>query len=254
VDWDADGYARLSTPQQAWAQEVLARLHLSGDETVMDLGCGAGLVTEQLVRSVPRGRVVAVDASPAMAQATEARLRGRVEVVVADLRDLTWGGRADVLVSTATLHWVPDHPRLWRRLHGLLRHGGLLAVQYGGAGNIPGVEEAMGELAGRGPFAPYLAPFRSPWTFDSAETAAREVAAAGFTDVRAWTERRRARPPDMRAFLANSVAPTELDRLPARLRDAYATELHAELGSPDELTYVRLNVDARAREDPGGGA
>jgi trans-aconitate 2-methyltransferase len=254
VDWDAGGYARLSTPQQSWGREVLARLDLDGDETVLDLGCGAGLVTEQLVRLVPRGRVVAVDASPAMARATAARLGDRVEVVVADLREFSRSERADVLVSTATLHWVPDHPRLWQRLHGLLRPGGRLAVQYGGAGNIPGVEEAMGQLADREPFAPYLAPFRSPWTFDSAETAAREVAAAGFTDVRVWTERRRARPPDMRAFLANSVAPTELDRLPARLRDAYATELHAELGSPDELTYVRLNVDARARADPGGGA
>jgi trans-aconitate 2-methyltransferase len=73
VDWDADGYARLSTPQQSWGREVLARLHLAGDETVLDLGCGAGLVTEQLVALVPRGRVVAVDASADMARATKAR-------------------------------------------------------------------------------------------------------------------------------------------------------------------------------------
>jgi trans-aconitate 2-methyltransferase len=169
---------------------------------------------------------------------------------VADLQEFTWSGRADVLLSTATLHWVPDHPRLWRRLHNLLRPGGTLAVQYGGAGNIPGVEDAMGDLAAREPFDRHLAPFRSPWTFDTAETARRELADAGFTDIQLWTERRQARPPDMPAFLANSVAPTELDRLPRDLRAPYAAALFAALGRPEELTYVRLNADARAARRP----
>jgi trans-aconitate 2-methyltransferase len=248
VDWNAASYVRLSTPQQSWAVEVLARLELTGDETVVDLGCGAGLITERLAARVPRGRVIAVDASPAMARATKARLGDRVEVVVADLHHFTWPDPADVLFSTATLHWVADHARLWRHLHGLLRDGGRLVVQYGGAGNIPGVEEAMAELAARAPFAGYLAPFRSPWTFDTVDTAQREVAAAGFTDVRVWSERRQARPPDMLAFLANSVAVTELDRLPADLRSPYTAALFEALQSPGELAYVRLNVDARAGE------
>jgi trans-aconitate 2-methyltransferase len=246
IDWDAAAYVRLSTPQRSWAEEVLARLELTGHETVFDLGCGAGLISERLVALVPRGRVIAVDASPAMARATKARLGDRVEVVVADLHHFSWPEPADVLFSTATLHWVPDHARLWRHLHGLLRNGGKLAVQYGGAGNIPGVEEAMAELAARAPFAGYLAPFRSPWTFDTVDTAQREVAAAGFIDVRVWSERRQARPPDMPAFLANSVAVTELDRLPADLRSPYTAALFEALQSPVELAYVRLNVDARA--------
>lgn len=245
VDWDAASYGRLSTPQQAWAQEVLARLHLSGDETVFDLGCGAGLVTERLVELLPRGRVVAVDASPAMVSAAGARLGERVETVVADLRRFSWPEPADVLFSTATLHWVPDHAELWRHLRGLLRDGGTLTVQYGGAGNIPGVEDAMAELAGRPPFAEHLAPFRSPWTFDTVETASAEVTAAGFTDVRVRSGGRPARPPDMRAFLATAVAVGELDRLPLGLRAPYTADLFDALGRPTELAYVRLDVDAR---------
>ncbi|MGY1722243.1 class I SAM-dependent methyltransferase [Blastococcus sp. SYSU DS0533] len=246
VDWDADSYAQLSTPQQAWAQEVLARLRLRGDETVYDLGCGAGLITEQLADLAPRGWVVAVDASPAMARATKARLGDRAEVIVADVRRFTWPQPADVLVSTATLHWIPDHPGLWRHLHTLLRPGGTLAVQCGGAGNIPGVERAMAYLASQAPFAAHLSPFRSPWTFDSVDTARRDVAAAGFVDVRVWSQRRTARPPDMLAFLANSVAVTELDRLPHDLHSRYTADLFTALGAPEELAYVRLNVDARA--------
>jgi trans-aconitate 2-methyltransferase len=173
-------------------------------------------------------------------------LGDRAEVVVADLRHVTLPEPADVLVSTATLHWVPDHARLWRHLHGLLRSGGVLAAQYGGAGNIPGVEDAMTALARREPYAAHLDPFRSPWIFDSADTAHREVESAGFTDVRVWSARRQARPPDMLAFLANSIAVAELDRLPAVLRRQYTHDLFAALNQPEELAYIRINVDARA--------
>lgn len=247
VDWDAAAYARLSTPQQDWAEEVLSRLRLAGDETVLDLGCGAGIVTARLASLVPHGRVIAVDASAAMVSEARTRLAGTTaSVLQADLRTFTWPDRADALLSTATLHWVPDHPALWRRLHAVLRPGGRLVVQYGGQGNIPKVEAAMADLAGRAPYAAYLEPFQSPWTFDSADAAGADCAAAGFTDVRAWTQERAARPADMLGFLTTSVAVTELDRLPQSQRARYVTDLHDLLGRPEELRYVRVNVDATA--------
>ena len=43
-DWNAGAYLRVSAPQQAMAQEVLDRLELRGDETVLDAGCGSGRV------------------------------------------------------------------------------------------------------------------------------------------------------------------------------------------------------------------
>lgn len=244
VEWDAASYANLSTPQQAWADEVLGRLRLTGDETVMDLGCGAGVVTERLAALVPRGRVIAVDASEAMVEQARRRLGGRSTVVLADLRDFSWPEPADVVFSTAALHWVPDHGALWRRLRGLLRDGGRVVAQYGGEGNIPGVEAALADLAGSRPYREYLLPWTSPWTFEAPETAREHALAAGFRDVRAWSQGRRARPPNMRAFLANAVAVTALDRLPTGLRSAFADDFHDVLGRPDELAYVRLNVDA----------
>ncbi|HJS94619.1 MAG TPA: methyltransferase type 11, partial [Solirubrobacteraceae bacterium] len=60
-DWDAASYDRVSDPQLGWAREQLERLKLSGDETVLDAGCGSGRVTALLVDLVPEGRVYAVD-------------------------------------------------------------------------------------------------------------------------------------------------------------------------------------------------
>ncbi len=65
-DWDADAYHRVLGPQVAMAAAVLDRLELRGDETVLDAGCGSGRVTRLLLERLPRGRAIAVDASPDM--------------------------------------------------------------------------------------------------------------------------------------------------------------------------------------------
>ncbi len=86
--WDGAAYDRLSTPMQAMGLEVLDRLPLNGDETVIDAGCGSGRVTEALVERLPRGRVIGVDGSPSMIEAARERLGDRAELHVADLLDL----------------------------------------------------------------------------------------------------------------------------------------------------------------------
>lgn len=186
VEWDPHAYVTVSTPQQEWALDLLRRIRLRGDETVIDLGCGAGLVASALAELVPRCQVVAVDASEAMVRAATERLGPNARAVLADIATFTWPEPADLVVSTAALHWVPDHSNLWRRLHDLLRPGGALAVQYGGSGNIPGVEDALRAVAGREPFAQHLEPFASPWTFDTPAIADQQLRDAGFLDINIW--------------------------------------------------------------------
>ena len=247
LDWDAVTYARASSPQLSWGEEVLARLELAGDETVLDAGCGAGRVTARLLERLPRGRVIAVDGSPAMVAAARARLGHdeRISFAVADLAELALPEPVDLVFSTATFHWVPDHPRLFARLHAALRPGGRLAAQCGGAGNVADAEAAMARLAHREPFAPHLAPWRSPWVFATPAQATARLESAGFAAVEAWLEEKESRPEDMRAFLASSVVPGELDRLPEDLHDRYLDALLDELGHPGTLAYVRLNLSAR---------
>src|SRR5918999_4121169 len=87
-DWDAAAYDRLSAPVEAMGRDLLARLELRGDETVLDAGCGTGRVTAALVERLPRGHVIAVDGSPAMAEEARRRLPASVDVREADLNEL----------------------------------------------------------------------------------------------------------------------------------------------------------------------
>ena len=173
--WDADTYDRASRPQQSWATEVLARLRgIALDATVLDVGCGSGRVTESLLAIVPRGRVLAVDASPDMVALARDRLGERAQVWCQDALDLDLDEPVDAIVSTAALHWVPEHDRLWHRLAGAMRPGGVLEIQCGGEGNIEGVREVIDAVARER--APELLGF-SPWTFASPEETQRAPAA-----------------------------------------------------------------------------
>ena len=80
-DWDASTYERVSGPQAEWAERVLDRLPLSGDETVLDAGCGSGRVTQMLLDRLPDGRVVAVDSAPSMVEHAREALGERATVI-----------------------------------------------------------------------------------------------------------------------------------------------------------------------------
>jgi trans-aconitate 2-methyltransferase len=219
---------------------VLARLEgLAPDAAVLDVGCGTGRVTEALAALVPDGRVLALDASADMVELARARLGDRATVWCQDVLDLALEAPVDAIVSTATLHWVGDHDRLWARLAGSLRAGGRLEVQCGGDGNIARVREAI-DAAARAT-APELAGW-SPWTFAGPQETHARLLAAGFAEARCWLTPKPTEPDDLPAFVRTSILPAHLARLPEDRREAFATAVVERVRAP--LDYVRLNVSA----------
>jgi trans-aconitate 2-methyltransferase len=238
--WDAGTYDRSSEPQQAWASEVLSRLAgIAQDATVLDVGCGTGRVTETLLTLVPRGRVLAFDASSDMVALARRRLGDRAQVWCQDALDLDLDEPVDAILSTATLHWVTDHERLWGRLAGALRPGGMLEIQCGGEGNIDGVREVIEAVAHES--APELVGW-SPWVFAGPQETEERLRRAGFTATRCWLEERPTYPRDVAAFVRTSILAAHLARLPEERREPFAAAVVAGVRLP--LDYVRLNVSA----------
>jgi trans-aconitate 2-methyltransferase len=245
--WSGAEYDRLSAPMTDMGLAVLDRLRLSGDETVLDAGCGSGRVTEALLPRLPRGRVIGVDASPSMIEAARAHLGDRADLRVADLTTLDLGPeRVDAILSTATFHWIADHDALFGALRRVLRDGGRLVAQCGGTGNIAAVHAAAEAALAEEPFAAHVAGWRRPWRFAGPGDTETRLRAAGFAHARCWLEDRPVTPEDPRAYLTEINLGAHLQQLPAELREPFVDAVLERVGSPVTIGYVRLNLDATA--------
>ncbi|MEA2216953.1 MAG: trans-aconitate 2-methyltransferase [Solirubrobacteraceae bacterium] len=252
-NWDGSSYDRISTIQQGWGGEVLGRLELAGDERVLDAGCGSGRVTEMVLERLPRGRVVAVDASPSMVSAAQERLTGpgsphagRVEVLRCDLLELRLREPVDAVISTATFHWIADHDRLFARIRAAMRPGGRFVAQCGGEGNIDGLRSHAREVLARAPYAEHFEDWKAPWNYAGAEITQERLRTAGFRQAHCWLAPAPSEPDEPREFLQTIVLGPHVQRLPEELRERFMDDVLEAIGEPVVIDYVRLNIAARA--------
>jgi trans-aconitate methyltransferase len=259
AEWDAASYHRLSAPQFSWGRQVIERLSLKGDETVMDAGCGTGRLTSLLLERLPRGRVLAVDLSQNMLEEARSHLTprfgGRVEFARADLAGLPFERAFDGVFSTAAFHWVSDHPRLFRSLYRSLKPGGWLVAQCGGATNIARLMRRASVLMAAAPYAEYFSGWRDTKVFADERTTAERLRAAGFTAEETSLEPAPtvlSGADEFREFLTAVNMRAHLERLPeGPLRRRFIEELTEQAAAdhpPYSLDYCRLNIRAHRPE------
>jgi trans-aconitate 2-methyltransferase len=133
MQWDPGEYLQFGDERGRAFVDLVARVPAEDPRRVVDLGCGPGNLTRLLARRWPDARVDGIDSSPEMVE--RARADGETERLtfqVRDLRDWSPVEPVDVLLSNATLQWVPGHVDLLERLLSAVRPGGWLAFQVPG--------------------------------------------------------------------------------------------------------------------------
>jgi trans-aconitate 2-methyltransferase len=152
ASWDPATYLRFADERSRPFFDLVARVGAEDPATVVDLGCGPGQLTASLADRWPMAQVIGVDSSPEMVARAHEQNPGRVRYVQADLRDWRSTEPIDLIVSNATLQWVPDHRRLLPRLVDMLAAGGWLAFQVPGNFGEPS-HQLLRELAADDRFA-----------------------------------------------------------------------------------------------------
>jgi trans-aconitate 2-methyltransferase len=158
--WNPHQYHRFADARLRPAIDLMARITLAEPATIYDLGCGSGRTTDLLARRWPGARVIGVDSSARML--TSARQEfPQLDFVQADLAQWSPSAPADLLFSNAALHWLDDHPTLFRRLIARLRAGSQFAVQMPHNHEQPS-HRAIVAAAEAGPWRQRLRPLLRP--------------------------------------------------------------------------------------------
>ena len=142
--WDPNRYATSARFVAELGEPLIGLLAPKPGERILDLGCGDGALTEKIVAT--GATVVGVDASAEMVVA--ARARG-LDARVMDGQSLGFDHEFDAVLSNAALHWMRQPDAVLKGVRRALKPGGRLVAEFGGAGNVASVAEALIEALGR---------------------------------------------------------------------------------------------------------
>jgi trans-aconitate 2-methyltransferase len=229
ASWSPSSYLRFADERSRPFYDLTARIDAVSPTTVVDLGCGPGQLTASLADRWPSARIHGVDSSAAMVDAASAHAGDRVEFTRADLADWRPPVPADVVVSNATLQWVPHHRSLLPGLLERLAPGGWLAFQVPGNFDEPS-HTLLHDLASDPRFAAATRGVERPAAFDAA-TYLSDLTALGCR-VDAWetTYLHVLTGPDpVFRWISGTGARPVLQALDVRQREQFETEYKAAL-------------------------
>jgi trans-aconitate 2-methyltransferase len=181
--WDPAVYRRFGSERSRPFFDLVARIDADQPRAVVDLGCGPGELTATLAGRWPQARITGVDSSPEMIDKAVA-LGSPVDFRLGDVRDWTPGPAVDVLVTNATLQWVPGHGELLTRWARELPRGAWLAMQVPGNFDAPS-HRLLREVARSEPFAAVTGDVVRDEPVDDAPGYAQLLTGVGAT-VDAW--------------------------------------------------------------------
>jgi SAM-dependent methyltransferase len=143
--WNPETYSRDAAFVPQLGSGVLEWLAPQAAENILDLGCGAGQLTERIAAA--GAKVTGVDASPNMVAATRAR---GIAAEDGSAESLPFADRSfDAVFSNAVLHWVRGQDAMMTEVRRVLRPGGRFVAEMGGHGNIAAIRVAFAAVLAR---------------------------------------------------------------------------------------------------------
>lgn len=192
TEWNAANYNRQSGLQQMLAEKQLALLVLSGNERVLDVGCGDGKITAEIASRLPRGSGLGVDPSRDMIGFATAHFgppaHENLRFEVADAKQLPYRDQFDLVVSFNALHWVPDQAAALRSIRSALTGDGRAILKFVPQGPRTSLEDVIEQVRHTDRWKKYFSEFRKPFVHFTPEEYREMAAEAGFQIIRVGLE------------------------------------------------------------------
>ncbi|MDL2280836.1 class I SAM-dependent methyltransferase [Selenomonadales bacterium OttesenSCG-928-I06] len=145
MKWNAETYQKNHSFVAEYGKDLLSQVNICKGQYILDLGCGTGQLTVELVEN--GANVIGVDFSAEMV-ATAKENYPDLDFHVADATNLPYENYFDTVFSNAVFHWIKDQDNLLKSVYKALKVKGSLVCEFGAYGNIYSIENAFKQVAG----------------------------------------------------------------------------------------------------------
>ena len=187
-EFDGNKYKQASTHQKEWGNKIIAEFKLTGDERILDLGCGEGILTRQLSQLVPKGFVLGIDSSKGMIETAKEQESSNVSFRLLSINDIDFKNEFDLIFSNATLHWIIDHRNLLNRTYKALRKQGIIRFNFAGDGNCSTFFSVIKQVMEHTEYKNFFRAFEWPWYMPTLMDYKLLVDSCDFIETKVWGE------------------------------------------------------------------
>lgn len=272
--WDAHTYDQVSRlVQYKWGRQLISCRKWRKNEIVMDAGCGSGLLTKELVKKVPKGKVYAIDIDSNMIKQAKINLQSfeNVEIIQSGFTEIALPEKVDVIFSNSALHSVKDHKKVFQSFLEKLKPmstknndkdcGSQLLIQCGGYNNLQQIIQLVEQIANSDQFKKYFTDWKQPWYFPTIDDTNKLLREIGYKNIKTYTHSDCVSLPDRQMyskFVKTVVLKSYLDHLSQKndehideLKDLFLylflDQVEKYNNEPDKrwfLDFIRLNIIA----------
>ncbi|MEH2001671.1 MAG: methyltransferase domain-containing protein [Nostoc sp.] len=219
--WDAALYEDKHAFVWQYGEDLLKFLNPQPGESILDLGCGTGQLTEKIAQA--GADVWGIDSAPAMIEKARENYPD-IRFDVANAANFQVDKPLDAVFSNAVLHWVKEADSAIASIHQSLKPGGRFVAEFGGKGNIKAIATAL-ESALEAFNIPAQA--LNPWYFPSIAEYASLLEQQGFDVIYAMLFARPTPLADGEAGMANWIG-------------MFASTFLAGLSSEQQIQVIRV--------------
>ncbi len=186
--WKAEEYYHNSSSQKNAATDLMKHVVITGNERILDVGCGDGKITAEIAAKIPDGSAVGVDISPAMItfaqEAFPQQTVPNLGFFLKDAQNLDFDNEFDIIFSFTTLQWIEKHDAFLKGAYnGLKSNGGFLAITMP-MGLPEALKQAVTEIISLPEWSSYFCDFSTGWNFVDDVQYEKMLTSNGFIPIR----------------------------------------------------------------------
>lgn len=179
-NWDSEAYNVGSYMQNYCVNKILAEQTFGDNLHILDLGCGDGKSTANILQYAPTAKILGIDRSPQMIASAQAKYSSdAISFKQQDITHLDFQEEFDFVVSFFCLDWIKDQLSLQRKIYQALKpQGRALFVISTGKDDVAKIVETVAESD---KWTPYLKNHIIPAGLHDTQDYRHYIQQAGFT-------------------------------------------------------------------------